>query len=157
MRYPFGYPSKKEKIRSELFEMYNDRNRQMPQSARQFPMTTRCGGDLPVRDAEQGGRRCDGSLGRDQSSLDHTSRDQAARNRTAHDQSARGHMGNGNAVGRGKGWGLYEHPLAMVYSPYQLFRDLYTPDAALGRGTLFAELDLPFEASSNRRNGGCAR
>lgn len=139
--------------------MYNDRNRQMPHSARQFPMTTRCGGDLPVRDAEQGGRRCDGSLDRamhDQV-LGNASRDQAVRDRTAHGQAAHGHMGNGNAVGRGKGWGLYEHPLAMVYSPYQLFRDLYTPDAALGRGTLFAELDLPFEASSNRRNGGCAR
>ena len=47
--------------------------------------------------------------------------------------------------------------LAMVYSPYQHFRDIYTPDVALDRGTLFSELDLPFEGAGNKRNGGCIR
>jgi hypothetical protein len=40
-------------------------------------------------------------------------------------------------------WGLCEYPLAIVYSPCQVFRGLYDPDTALSRGTLFGELDLP--------------
>ena len=47
----------------------------------------------------------------------------------------------------GIGWGLKEHPLGMVYSPYQYFRQIYSPDTALTRGTIFTELDLPFEGS----------
>ncbi len=35
-------------------------------------------------------------------------------------------------------------PLAMVYSPYQQFDNLYEPDEAICKGTLFAELDKPF-------------
>lgn len=35
--------------------------------------------------------------------------------------------------------------LAMVYALMQKFRDLYEPEAALVRGTLFAELDKPLE------------
>jgi hypothetical protein len=50
-------------------------------------------------------------------------------------------------------WGLDNHPLAMVYSPCQAWRDAYAPDVALCRGTLFAELDLPFEPHKGRR--GC--
>ena len=60
--------------------------------------------------------------------------------------------GCGNANG---GWGLDSHPLAMVYSPLQHFRDIYDPEIALGRGTLFAELDLPFEGDKNKNGGGC--
>ena len=41
--------------------------------------------------------------------------------------------------------------LAMVYCPKQAFRNLYEPDVALSRGTLFAELDLPFEGRSVTR------
>lgn len=41
------------------------------------------------------------------------------------------------------GWGLKDHPLAIVYSPCQAFCSLYDPETALGRGTLFSELDLP--------------
>ena len=33
--------------------------------------------------------------------------------------------------------------LAMVYSPVQVWRDIYDPECALERGTLFAELDKP--------------
>lgn len=107
--------------------MYNDRNRQNFHSARQVSTAARVGGDLPRLDADQGGRRCDGSL---------PDRDR-----------------NG-AV---RSWGLHDHPLAMVYAPYQHFRDTYTTEVALDRGTLFAELDLPFEGTGNKRNGGCAR
>lgn len=59
--------------------------------------------------------------------------------------------GCGTDVG---GWGLKSHPLAMVYSPLQDFHQLYTPEVALERGTLFSELDLPFEGDK-RRKGGC--
>ncbi|MBS6462870.1 MAG: spore coat associated protein CotJA [Ruminococcus sp.] len=37
--------------------------------------------------------------------------------------------------------------LAMVYSPCQQFRELYEPDEALTKGTLFRELDKPFYAT----------
>ena len=50
-------------------------------------------------------------------------------------------------------WGLENYPLAMVYSPYQEWRETYTPDVALCRGTLFAELDLPLESINFRK--GC--
>ncbi|MBQ9780587.1 MAG: spore coat associated protein CotJA [Clostridia bacterium] len=58
------------------------------------------------------------------------------------------------------GWGLANHPLAMVYSPCQGFHSLYDPDTALKRGTLFTELDLPLEVVGGGNNtvcGGCAR
>lgn len=34
--------------------------------------------------------------------------------------------------------------LAMAYVPMQTWQNLYEPDVALARGTLFAELDKPF-------------
>jgi hypothetical protein len=37
-----------------------------------------------------------------------------------------------------------EQSLAMVYPKSQEYRDLYALDAALCRGTLFGELDMPF-------------
>lgn len=49
------------------------------------------------------------------------------------------------------GWGLYDHPLAMVYSPCQNWHEVYAPDVALSRGTMFSELDLPFEPSKCRK------
>ena len=42
-------------------------------------------------------------------------------------------------------------PLAMVYPVMQTFKNLYEPDAGLARGTLFAELDLPFTAGEGGR------
>ncbi len=52
------------------------------------------------------------------------------------------------------GWGLYEYPLAMAYAPYQIWRNIYKEDTALSRGTMFSELDLPFEGSDcNCRKG----
>ncbi len=38
-----------------------------------------------------------------------------------------------------------EEQLAMVYSPYQCFRMLYSADKGLTRGTMFEELDKPLE------------
>jgi hypothetical protein len=57
------------------------------------------------------------------------------------------------AQGRCGRWGIENHPLAMVYSPCQAWRDAYPPDVALSRGTLFSELDLPLEAPKCKR--GC--
>lgn len=37
--------------------------------------------------------------------------------------------------------------LAMMYVPFQRFENLYDPEKALERGTLFAELDMPFYGS----------
>ena len=51
------------------------------------------------------------------------------------------------------GWGLQGYPLAMAYSPYQNWHQLYTPEIALEKGTLFSELDMPFETANCRR--GC--
>ena len=35
--------------------------------------------------------------------------------------------------------------LAMAYVPNQVWKDLYEPAEALDRGTIFRQLDLPFE------------
>lgn len=37
-----------------------------------------------------------------------------------------------------------EPSLAMAYVPWQQWRELYTPEVGLKRGTIFAELDKPF-------------
>lgn len=42
-------------------------------------------------------------------------------------------------------------PLAMAYVPMQKWRDIYEADVGLDRGTMFAELDLPF--LGDRRDG----
>ena len=52
--------------------------------------------------------------------------------------------------------GLCEYPLAMVYSPCQVFRGLYDPDTALHRGTLFGELDLPLGGEGGLGTAECA-
>lgn len=56
-------------------------------------------------------------------------------------------------------WGLKNYPLAMVYVPLQSFDKLYNLDNAFEAGTLFEELDLPFEGESvyNSGKGGCCR
>ena len=56
-----------------------------------------------------------------------------------------------------KTWGLPGYPLASVYAPLQAFHNLYGKDEALACGTLFAELDLPFEGESIGTNGGGCR
>jgi len=42
-------------------------------------------------------------------------------------------------------------PLAMVYAVKQQFRNINEPSTGLARGTIFAELDLPFKASEGGR------
>jgi hypothetical protein len=116
--------------------MYNDKNfqaeRRQAMQRRSIASSARAEGNekLPSIDDNPRGRLCDGTLPDQRSDLkyDHD---------TDHDTL---------------GWGLRGYPPAMVYSPYQVFREVYTPDTALSRGTLFAELDLPFEGS---KNGGC--
>ena len=103
--------------------MYNDNNlqseRRRAMMRQSIPTGVRSdiGDQAPLLDEKIGGRRCDGTM-------------------------------PGKMPDRDRGdssWGLREYPLAMVYSPYQVFRETYTPDTALQRGTLFSELDLPFE------------
>ena len=140
---------------------------------RDLPPEDRLDRGQPRFDAMQPRRRCDGTL-RDSSENDSRQGcnrgglDGALRNLIENEPrsgSARGHMDGSPrnsleqcpisdcARGRCGGWGLEGRPLAMVYSPCQAWRDAYTPEIALGRGTLFAELDLPFEGSKCKR--GC--
>ncbi|MBQ7292424.1 MAG: spore coat associated protein CotJA [Clostridia bacterium] len=42
-------------------------------------------------------------------------------------------------------------PLAMVYAVKQQFRNINEPAVGLSRGTIFAELDLPFKAGEGGR------
>ncbi len=51
------------------------------------------------------------------------------------------------------GFGLKGYPLASVYAPLQEFDNIYDLDNALGRGTMFAELDLPFEGRTISKSG----
>ena len=44
-------------------------------------------------------------------------------------------------------------PLAMAYVPMQQFGEMYSPEVALERGTLFPELDLPFEGETVKEKG----
>ena len=105
--------------------------------------------DIPRLDERQGRRLCDGTLVQD--NYDNGAQGRALpRNENVNDMN-----GCNNGCGNGTtGWGLRSYPLAMVYSPLQEFRELYDPDVALERGTMFAELDLPFEGG-NRGKGGC--
>ena len=41
-------------------------------------------------------------------------------------------------------WGVVDRPVAMVYAPVQEWRSIYDCEMGLSRGTIFAELDLPF-------------
>lgn len=45
-------------------------------------------------------------------------------------------------------FGLTDRPAGSVYAPLQDFNDLYDPEKALARGTMFSTLDLPLEVSS---------
>lgn len=42
---------------------------------------------------------------------------------------------------------IEDMPIAMAYVPWQQWRMIYDPKEALKRGTIFKELDLPFEAA----------
>ena len=59
----------------------------------------------------------------------------------------------GNATSAKRSLLLQDFPLASVYSPLQEYRNIYDLDTALKRGTIFSELDLPFDGRS-LSNGG---
>lgn len=40
--------------------------------------------------------------------------------------------------------------LAMAYVPSQRWQDLYEPEEGFSRGTIFRQLDLPFEGGAGR-------
>ena len=96
------------------------------------------------------GRSCPAMAVSDEAPTDRPQLDERRGNRNC-DGSPRTNTNDKNPLG----WGLADHPLAMVYSPYQLYRDVYEPDTALKRGTLFGELDLPFEGDKKRMGGLC--
>ena len=52
---------------------------------------------------------------------------------------------------------LINFSLGMVYSPCQLWRNAYDEETALKRGTLFRELDMPWEvpAPASGKGGRC--
>ena len=51
---------------------------------------------------------------------------------------------------------LMNFPLGMMYSPYQEWRHIYDTETALSRGTLFHELDMPWEVPAPTiGKGGC--
>lgn len=95
--------------------------------------------NLPRIDERQSNRLCDGSLPKSDLDLG---------------MNGCGNSNHGGCGNRESGWGIKSYPLAMVYSPLQEFRELYDMDIALERGTIFAELDLPFEGR-NGEKGGC--
>lgn len=47
------------------------------------------------------------------------------------------------------------YSLGMVYSPTQSWREVYDVDTALARGTMFRELDMPWEVPAPTGKGGC--
>ncbi len=140
------------------FRMYNERTRQpesvfsgamRPQRCRNdaYSRVTR---DIPVLDLAEdtpSRRNCDGSLRSEQGG--------GVQNGCGNGRCGEHGIGAQNGCGNGRcgGWGIEGHPLAMVYSPCQAWRGAYTPDVALARGTLFSELDLPFEPTGYKR--GC--
>ena len=46
---------------------------------------------------------------------------------------------------------IIDFPLASVYSPIQNFIEIYDCEKGLSRGTIFAQLDLPFVCGGDRR------
>ncbi len=72
---------------------------------------------------------------------------QNTQNRSSQNGSCRGGCGMKPEDGMCDGCGA--HQLAMVYSPYQCWRMLYSPDEALKHGTLFEELYKPLEDCVN--------
>ena len=138
--------------------MYNDRVRQqMDELRREQIVSPRARinrsindlrSDIPERELQNNEpfhrRRCDGTLvGQQDLPTSACGLERRENNGCAYDCTS-GNCG---------GWGLVNHPVAMVYSPCQAWRDAYAPDVALSRGTMFAELDLPFEAINRKR--GC--
>lgn len=58
---------------------------------------------------------------------------------------------------KGTRYGIKDRPVGSVYAPVQNFHELYDLDKALSRGTIFSELDLPFDAGRGCGNNGGVR
>lgn len=86
-----------------------------------------------------------GALGRGVSDIEKTLRDAL----TVQTQSTPCNPDAGKDCGFG-GLAGGAPSLAMVYCPRQYWRAILTPDEALKRGTLFAELDRPFMGGRER-------
>ena len=56
--------------------------------------------------------------------------------------------------GRVNGRLLVGFPLGMVYAPYQEWKKVYDVETAFSRGTLFPELDKPWEVPAPTGKGG---
>ncbi len=67
--------------------------------------------------------------------------------------SERGRCRRGDEMSASGSFGLEGYPLCMVYAPLQSFGNLYEPEDALKRGTLFREMDLPFMGESIAKGG----
>ena len=52
-------------------------------------------------------------------------------------------------------FGLVGYPVAMVYAPLQQFDHIFDLETALRKGTIFEELDLPFECGRKAKGGCC--
>lgn len=50
---------------------------------------------------------------------------------------------------------LKQYPIGMAYVPMQQFENLYEMEVGLQRGTIFAQLDLPFEVGFCARGCNC--
>lgn len=72
--------------------------------------------------------------------------------RGCHEDLEKAVLGSGDDAVKGK-WGLEGYPLASVYAPLQKFDKLYDEKTAHKKGTLFSELDLPFEGESVWKGG----
>ena len=117
---------------------------------RDIPDEDRLESNPPRLDRPQPRRRCDGSLrNTENGNVIPDLKDDLGLQRNSHGYSCPSDCSRGSCGG----WGIEARPLAMVYSPCQAWRDAYPPDVALSRGTLFSELDLPFEGSKCKR--GC--
>ena len=70
----------------------------------------------------------------------------SANNKTAQSQENRNIAVDNPGCGTNSGssFGLAGFPLASVYAPLHDFAEIYDCETGLTRGTIFAELDLPF-------------
>ena len=59
-----------------------------------------------------------------------------------------------NPAESGDNYRLMNFPLGMVYAPIQEWRNAYDVEKALTRGTLFQELDKPWEVPAPTGKGG---
>ncbi len=62
---------------------------------------------------------------------------------------------NGCGTADAGSWGLSAYPLASVYAPLQKFENLYDEKTGLNKGTIFSELDLPFEGRTIKGGNCC--